>query len=123
MHGNVCNGFKGDISIRGSMHRIAMFDLVFGETMKPSTTIWKYEIPIADLVEICMPEGAVVLHAGVQHDIPVMWARVDPAARMVVRKFRVAGTGHALEPEVGEHLGTFLLNGGQLVVHVFEETS
>lgn len=88
---------------------------------KRTTTLYKYQLPsFSDVVDISMPSGAAVLHVDVQHGVPCLWARVDPLAPEVLRRFRIAGTGHTLGSNVGRHLGTFQLQGGSLIFHVFE---
>lgn len=36
-----------------------------------------------------------------------------------MRHFRIKGTGHAAD-DIGDYIGTFQLNGGSLVFHLFE---
>lgn len=75
----------------------------------------------APYTEVTMPEGARILSVGVQDGNAMMvWALVDPAAKMVVRRFAIYPTGLA---EVSEHhgnfVGTVMLSEGRLVFHVF----
>lgn len=49
-----------------------------------------------------------------------MWALVDPEAPCEVRTFRILGTGYIELGAPGQHLGSFQLNDGALVFHVFE---
>ena len=37
--------------------------------------------------------------------------------------FVTYGTGHDVPDEPGQYVGTFFMNGGSLVFHVFETTS
>ena len=83
-------------------------------------TVYKFPFDLDDIVVLKMPTGSEVLHVEVQHGVPCLWARVDPKAALEVRRFRVAGTGHPLKEDVGEHLGSLLMRGGSLVFHVFE---
>lgn len=83
--------------------------------------VHKYTLPIEDWCTIQMPCDAEVLCVQVQHGVPRIWARVSPNAPMQPRHFRVAGTGHDLGSNVGRYIGTFQLEWGQLVFHVFEE--
>lgn len=88
---------------------------------KRTTTVYKYQLPsFSDVVDISMPSGAAVLYVDVQHGVPCLWARVDPDALAVRRRFRIAGTGHPLGKNVSKHVGTFQLQGGSLIFHVFE---
>jgi len=98
-------------------------------------SVYKYEIPIQDNFTLDMPAGAQVLHVDVQtqkvisegahlpvaRETPYLWALVntdDPV--MKAYNFRLVGTGHAVENRNNlEHVGTFLLQGGGLVFHLF----
>jgi len=83
--------------------------------------IYKYGLPMEDYAPIAMPVGAIVLSVGVQHGTPVVWALVNPNAPMECRTLRVAGTGHPIEePERWEFIGTFQLDNGNLIFHVFD---
>lgn len=87
------------------------------------TTIWKYEIPIDEYPEIDMPKNAEILSFNAQHDSPCLWARVTPGSPTEKRKFRLAGTGHPLDENVGKYIGTVILEGlegSYLVFHLFE---
>ena len=72
-----------------------------------------------------MPKGAQILTVQAQHDIPCIWALVEPKAGLAeeeTRKFRMFGTGH----EIHDHselfyIGTFQLNDGAFIGHLFEE--
>lgn len=81
--------------------------------------VWKFPLPLTDLATINMPTGARVIHVDVQGATPCLWALVDPDAAAEPRHFRVAGTGHTLEPDL-RHLGSFLIFDGAGVFHVFE---
>lgn len=78
-------------------------------------------LPLEDWVTISMPAGAIPLCVQTQLGAPELWARVDPERPMAVHHFRIAGTGHPLGSNVGEHIDSFQLNGGALVFHVFAE--
>lgn len=86
-----------------------------------SKVIWKFDLPMRDVVTVPMPRGASVLHVNAQHDNPMLWALCDPTAEMTEREFRFTGTGHPIEDRhIGTYIGTFQMRGGQLVFHVFE---
>lgn len=85
-----------------------------------SEVIWKLELPVEDYVELRMPLGAEVLYIAVQHGKPMLWFLCDPDARPTTRRFRVAGTGHPIEKDVGVYIGSFQLADGRLVFHVFD---
>jgi len=85
-------------------------------------TIYKYPLPLDNLSIIDMPTGAHVLCVQVQNDIPCLWAIVDPQQPLERRPFRLSGTGHLLALDVGasRYIGTFQLNNGSFIGHVFE---
>lgn len=85
-------------------------------------TIYKYPLPIEDVVSIDMPVGAEVLTVQMQRGEPQLWALVpiDTWAPKERRLFRVAGTGHPIGSKVRRYIGTFQLLNGDLVFHVFE---
>ena len=86
-------------------------------------TIWKFPIPIHDVVTLRMPKGAEVLRVAAQGDQPCMWALVDTEAPKENRHFRFAGTGHPID-EKGrmKFIDTFFMRDGALVFHIFEYT-
>lgn len=82
-------------------------------------TVWKYEWPLPrDLAEFPMPAGAQILCAREQHEGLCIWALVDPEGAPETRHFCLSGTGHPAQD--GKYVGTGLLMGGDLVLHVFE---
>ena len=84
--------------------------------------VYKYAIPVGDFRDVALPEGAEILTVQVQHDEPQLWAVVDPEAPLVTRRFRLLGTGHSTDNDVGRHnyIGTYQLHDGGLVFHLFE---
>ncbi|KKK66100.1 hypothetical protein LCGC14_2967480 [marine sediment metagenome] len=93
-------------------------------------TIWKYNLEIQndnpilmqwkDIYEISMPVYSEFLSVGTQHNKPVMWFKVETQTDRITRKFIIVGTGRKVEPISAKYLGTFLLNEGYFVGHVFE---
>ena len=81
--------------------------------------IWKFELDSDG--EIQMPAGANILTVQTQNDKPMIWAIVDPQAPMETKKFTVLGTGWFVPPSTGVYIGTFQLQGGALVFHVFHD--
>ena len=82
--------------------------------------IWKFMLAVKDEQEIQMPKGAEVLSVHSQMDTPTIWARVDPSASVVFRKIHIRGTGHRLNGEEGDFIGTCLeADDEALVWHVF----
>jgi hypothetical protein len=85
--------------------------------------VWKYEIEILGYVERELPKGARIIAVDVQYGKPCMWALVDPEARGEIRRFYLLGTGHEINDDDSErlrHLGTFMLDDGAFVGHLFE---
>jgi len=81
-------------------------------------SIWKWTLESDS--EIAMPLGAMILDVQVQDGEPQIWALVDPLAKPVKRRFKSYGTGHTVNGLSVCYVGTFQLNGGSLVFHVFE---
>lgn len=84
--------------------------------------IFKYELEISDGFEIAMPEGAKILCVQTQRNEPMIWVLVDPENKTVDRHFQVFGTGHELRQTENTlaYIGTFQINSGSLVFHLFE---
>jgi len=83
-------------------------------------TIWKFKLE--STVE--MPEYSKILFVDTQHNEPYIWVMVNPHRGMVKRYFRTYGTGHYIDDEerLGEYVGSFMLDNGALVSHVFVQT-
>lgn len=82
-------------------------------------TIWKFPLQTVDAQVIHMPFGAQVLCLQSQGGAPTIWALVDPAAVLMERMFLTYGTGHQVTSDRAEYVGTYQVNGGALVFHVF----
>jgi DNA-directed RNA polymerase subunit RPC12/RpoP len=87
---------------------------------KPETVIYKYPLPIGEDIEISMPMAAQILTVQTQKETPCLWAMVETDAPLTTRKFCIRGTGHPFKGNEGKYLGTFRLQGGDLVFHLFE---
>jgi hypothetical protein len=88
-------------------------------------TIYKYNLPINDIVKIDMPKLAVILTAQMQRNNICLWAIVNPLLPWETRTFRVYGTGHPMDEgwEAREkYISTVQELGGALVWHIFEVT-
>ena len=84
--------------------------------------IWKWEIPRdkMDLFECQMPEGAQILTCQVQNGGPVVWALVNPNARLTKMRLRILGTGHQHSDMADwTYVSTFQLLDGAFVGHLF----
>lgn len=83
--------------------------------------IFKYPLETTDHQEVEMPIASVILCVQVQHGIPCLWAMVntDPELAKEKRKVRICGTGHDVDDHPDYYVGTYQLQGGALVFHVF----
>lgn len=92
--------------------------------MPRSRVVWKFVLRYDRLGDgrcvVEMPEGAKVLRVAEQYQEPALWAECDPEARTVGREFVIVGTGHQVPADAKVYLGTAMLFGGQLVLHVYE---
>ena len=82
--------------------------------------IYKFPLVVTDWQSISIKGLVEILTVQVQHGQPQLWALVDLAddAPTTAVQIVTLGTGHPVET-VGKYLGTYQLNGGQLVLHVF----
>lgn len=82
--------------------------------------VWKF--PLRPDEVVIMPIGAKPLHVGEQFGSLVLWALCDDQADQEPRLFEIVGTGHPLPDYPLDFIGTALLMGGTLVLHVFERS-
>lgn len=81
-------------------------------------TIFKYELsPL--LTELDVPKDSKVLSLQTQHGIPCIWLLVDPSKENTKLKLTVVGTGNQICVENKSYVGTFQMDDGFLVLHVF----
>ena len=96
-------------------------------------TIHKYPVKLNSTpghprITIEMPEDACVLtvqtqYAGdLEREMPCVWAMVDTTRPMKKHGFYLFGTGHQMETSgTTRYIGSFQLEGGRFVFHLFEE--
>jgi len=85
--------------------------------------IFKYPMQVTEEQTIEMPLGSQILTVQTQHEIPCIWAKVDPSKDMVDSRIRTFATGQLIPKNFhGKHIGTYQLKGGALVFHVFQLT-
>ena len=87
--------------------------------------IYRFHVPIQDIVEFVIPKDAQLLHFGVGGSEPGLnlWALVDPRAIAETRRFYIFGTGHAIYEDDGDltYVGTAVdARLSHLVWHLFE---
>lgn len=81
--------------------------------------IWKFPLSSKDAT-VEMPEHAEILTVQAQGEIPCIWAIVNPDNEKELRHFEIYGTGHDLTASKKKYIGTFQVNGGAFVYHLFE---
>jgi hypothetical protein len=82
-------------------------------------TVYKYELQqIDDYIGLELPEGAQILHFGIQNNRLMIWALVESDNPNKRRIFRMAGTGHSIIEKNPLHIGTVF--DGPFVWHLFE---
>jgi hypothetical protein len=74
-------------------------------------TVKKFPLPVSDLLEVMMPEGARLLQVGAARGKPCVWALVEEPHPSVLRRFRLTATSEPipdLRPE-WKFVGSVLL--------------
>ena len=91
-------------------------------------TICKYPLKITDRQTIRLsqilsriPTDQQLLHVGEQNGAPVLWALVDPALPEHDLTIRMFGTGQPCDASPDKYIGTVILRGGKLALHLFRE--
>lgn len=89
-------------------------------------TIYKYTLKPQDVQIIRVPKcenltiTEQVLNIGVQFGYPQMWCKVDTEAESQEIEIRTIGTGRNLEMALSSnYVGTYMLHGNTMVLHVF----
>jgi len=85
-------------------------------------TVYKYKI-VPNQNSILIPKGAEILTVQTQDNIPCIWAKVDTEAKHEERFFEIFGTGHKIHCDMGvdrKYIGTFQIDNGNFVFHLFE---
>lgn len=86
-------------------------------------SIWKFPLEIDDKSTLEMPRGAKILCLQVQKGRPCIWAIVEVNEPLVTRRFSTYGTGQNVPypAQLRNYVGTYQLDAGSLVFHVFED--
>ncbi|MCA2505430.1 MAG: hypothetical protein IM550_20380 [Microcystis sp. M54BS1] len=86
--------------------------------------IWKYPLnPNVEEQSLRLPQNAQILTIQVQNNKPQLWALVDKESPIVIRHFRTYFTGEAMpDGDFGQYVGTYQLDNGCFVCHVFEKS-
>ncbi len=88
--------------------------------IKTMETIFKYDLTITDSQEINVPVDSEILCVQTQVGLPKLWVKCNPENITEKRKIIIHGTGHAISQEAKKYIGTFQVNDGGFVFHVFE---
>lgn len=82
-------------------------------------TVYEYPLQISDEFIIGLPKGAQILKVALQKGEPYLWALVDTEAELESVYIRCAGTGHPIEQQNVEYLGSVIMYDDRFVVHYF----
>ena len=84
-------------------------------------TILKFTLKMdASYQDIEMPKNAKIIHTAEQFGLPCIWAEVNTQNELEFRKFRFDPTGFETNEIYGVHVGSFLLEDGRFVLHLYE---
>ena len=87
-------------------------------------TIYKYKLKVEDRQIVKMPINAEILCVQIQHDLPCLWVKLNPEKKETEsRIIETFGTGHPIKTDFRverKYIGTYQLNKGVYVFHVFE---
>lgn len=82
--------------------------------------IYKYLIT-PGVNEFGLPTGCKILSVQTQNNKPQIWVLFDPTVKTkVTRKYQAFPTGSPIEEELVGFIGTFQLDDGIFVYHLFE---
>jgi hypothetical protein len=85
------------------------------------TKIYKYELKALDNQSIMLPEGAKILSVQTQYETPCIWVELNTELPSTVsHDFEIYGTGHTMPDCDRTYIGSFQLQGGALVFHLYE---
>ena len=85
--------------------------------------IWKWTLDTVEEQSLRLPQNAQILTIQLQNDKPQLWALVDTESPIVIRDFLTYYSGSAMpDGDFGQYVGTYQLDNGFLVFHVFEKS-
>lgn len=82
--------------------------------------IHKYILQTIDEQLISMPIGAKILTVQVQHKTPCLWVEVDTSKVTKLVTIYTHGAGHEVHEMASKYIGTYQLQGGTFVFHVYQ---
>lgn len=81
-------------------------------------TIYKYQVPVGEMVTLWIPNGYVLRHVGAQEAGSVtLWAEVDPDEAKIGVSFLAIGTGFDFNIDGLEFVGS--VQAGSFVWHLY----
>ena len=80
-------------------------------------TIWKYNLKPGYFI-LNIPKGARLVYVGVQSNLPVLWAIVNPQEELQNVEFRMVPTGEEI-PDWYTYVGTAHPVEGWMAFHLF----
>lgn len=84
-----------------------------------------HKYPLMPPFIVHAPRDTKWLHVGKQNvegrDLPFIWAEVEDAGFNVRNTFSVIGTGHEVPEHTERHIGTIEMEGGQIILHVYQD--
>ena len=87
-------------------------------------TIHKVQLEITDQQHVMLPANVEILTVQVQRGIPCVWYKFNKSVEEKVKwSFYTVGTGHNTSTTVGQYVGTYQIDNGNLVFHVFARRS
>ena len=81
-------------------------------------TIYKFPLALSGL-SVSLPAEAKLLCVQMQREQPFLWVELTPNGPLFERNFVIVGTGQVVPPN-SNYIGTFQMDGGALVFHVYE---
>lgn len=86
-----------------------------------NNTIWKYELKVTDINRLELPKGANILCVQLQSGQPCLWVETNSLeSHKEVHVIETFGTGHKLDESPRKYIGTYQLQNGALVFHVYQ---
>lgn len=85
-----------------------------------ATRIWKTQIDVRRRIEVKVPAGSKWLSVQPQYDDVSLWFECDPAAPLETRTLSLYGTGSDIVGDPGDYIGTFQIEDGNYVFHLYE---
>lgn len=85
--------------------------------------ILKYQLHVTDTQSVTIKGLRRILTVQVQYGVPCLWAVADPEGMPTTVIIGTYGTGNPLPAALGDYLGSYQLEDGNLVFHVFNQSS